>query len=94
MRVLSWNINGIRRILANYKSCEEFVNGLEADIVCFQGALILSEITIQRVLQRQRRLRALLVHLKYPLILFNLIGPFATQIGLIQVYAFIAKKHH
>ncbi|TIB74570.1 DNase I-like protein [Wallemia mellicola] len=36
MRVLSWNINGIRRILGNYKSCEEFVRGLEADIVCFQ----------------------------------------------------------
>lgn len=39
MRVLSWNINGIRRILWNYKSCEEMVKMLDADIVCFQGAL-------------------------------------------------------
>ncbi|TIA87078.1 hypothetical protein E3P99_03400 [Wallemia hederae] len=36
MRILSWNINGIRRVLGHHSSCAEMVRGLNADIVCFQ----------------------------------------------------------
>ncbi|KAI0736461.1 DNase I-like protein [Fomitopsis betulina] len=41
MRILSWNINGIRTLPKyhpwnTFKSCEDILDALEADIVCFQ----------------------------------------------------------
>ena len=39
MKVVSWNINGLRASLRNNSQCrnlKEFLDALEADIICFQ----------------------------------------------------------
>ncbi|KAI0630732.1 Endonuclease/exonuclease/phosphatase [Trametes polyzona] len=45
MRILSWNINGIRTLPKyhpwnSFKSCEGILDELKADIICFQGELL------------------------------------------------------
>lgn len=46
MRILSWNINGTRRILRNYQNCDDMLRSLDADIVCVQGAFRDGEMTL------------------------------------------------
>ncbi|TIB36629.1 hypothetical protein E3P86_02426 [Wallemia ichthyophaga] len=41
MRILSWNINGTRRILRNYQNCDDMLRSLDADIVCVQETKML-----------------------------------------------------
>ena len=43
MRILSWNINGLNRILKNYfnNDINYLLRVLDSDIICFQGLVIL-----------------------------------------------------
>ena len=37
MKIVSWNVNGLRAVLKNSgKSLKDFLDGLEADIICLQ----------------------------------------------------------
>lgn len=48
MKVLSWNVNGLRASIKNAGSdLKGLLNGLEADIICFQETKVTSEFTVR-----------------------------------------------
>eukprot|EP00198_Chlamydomonas_reinhardtii_P003572 XP_001692908.1 predicted protein [Chlamydomonas reinhardtii] len=36
LRIVSWNVNGLRRVIAHFGSLDKFLSALEADVLCIQ----------------------------------------------------------
>lgn len=52
MKVLSWNVNGLRAVLKNRKtSLKEFLDSFSADVVCLQEVKCSSKFTQRQVWQ-------------------------------------------
>lgn len=43
LRILSWNINGLRPAITKHKSLLQLLESLEADIICFQEVKLRQE---------------------------------------------------